>query len=90
MKILFAGASGMIGGDVLAQCLANPAISSVVAFVRRDLPTEVASHPKLHSVIIKDFSSWNSDVLKAHEDAAAMIWYDSCTYDTEKPFTNWQ
>lgn len=77
MKVLFVGASGMIGGDVLVQCLANPRISSVVAFVRRDLPTDVSSHPKLQSVIIKDFASWPFDILQAHEDAAAMVWYDS-------------
>ncbi|RYP40158.1 hypothetical protein DL767_001873 [Monosporascus sp. MG133] len=74
MKILIVGASGMIGGEVLIQCLAHLSISSVVAFVRRDLPPDVSGHPKLECVLVKDFSVWPEDVLQAHADAAAMIW----------------
>lgn len=74
MKVLIVGASGMIGGEVLSQCLAHPDISHVIAFVRRDLPEDVSSHPKLQTVIIKDFANWPEDVLQAHADASAMIW----------------
>ncbi|KAK7429768.1 hypothetical protein QQZ08_003613 [Neonectria magnoliae] len=74
MKILIVGASGSIGGEALLQCLAHPEISKVVAFVRRDLPSDVSDHPKFESVLIKDFSKWPKDVLKAHADAAGMIW----------------
>lgn len=75
MKVLIVGASGMIGGEALLQCLANPQISSVVAFVRRELPSDVSSSPKLKSVIVKDFSKWPEDLLLAHADAVGMIWY---------------
>jgi uncharacterized protein YbjT (DUF2867 family) len=74
MKVLIVGASGMIGGEALFQCLAHPSISSVVAFVRRDLPADVSDHPKLECVLMKDFAKWPEDVLQAHADAAAMIW----------------
>ncbi|KAH6970663.1 hypothetical protein BKA56DRAFT_496937 [Ilyonectria sp. MPI-CAGE-AT-0026] len=74
MKILIVGASGMIGSEVLIQCLAHPRISKVVAFVRQELSAQVSGHPKLESVLIKDFSAWPEDVLQAHKDAAAMIW----------------
>ncbi|KAI1648771.1 uncharacterized protein F4817DRAFT_54179 [Daldinia loculata] len=74
MKILIVGASGSIGGEVLLHCLAHPDISSVIAFVRRDLPADVSSHPKLESVIIKDFSKWPEDILQAHSDAVGMLW----------------
>ena len=43
MKILLLGASGLVGKNVLAQALANPAIASVVAPTRRPL----APHTKL-------------------------------------------
>jgi uncharacterized protein YbjT (DUF2867 family) len=43
MKILLLGASGLVGKNVLAQALAHPAITSVVAPTRRAL----APHPKL-------------------------------------------
>ncbi|RMJ18263.1 hypothetical protein CDV36_002099 [Fusarium kuroshium] len=74
MKVLIVGASGMIGGEALLQCLANPQISSVVAFVRRELPSDVSNNPKLKSVIIKDFSQWPKDLLLTHADAVGMIW----------------
>jgi len=43
MRILLLGASGLVGKNVLAQALAHPAITSVVAPTRRPL----APHPKL-------------------------------------------
>lgn len=75
MKVLIVGASGMIGGEALLQCLANPQVSSVVAFVRRELPSDVSNNAKLKSVIVKDFSKWPEDLLLAHADAVGMIWY---------------
>ncbi|KAI8945161.1 hypothetical protein F4801DRAFT_594378 [Xylaria longipes] len=74
MKVLITGASGSIGGGCLIQCLAHPSISTVVAFVRRELPGDVSNHPKLKTVLIKDFSQWPEDVLKVHADAVGMIW----------------
>ena len=74
MKILITGASGMIGGEVLSQSLAHPEVTSVIAFVRQKLATKISEHPKLQTVIIKDFANWTEDVLRPHADAAAMIW----------------
>ncbi|KAI0103287.1 hypothetical protein GGR51DRAFT_573239 [Nemania sp. FL0031] len=71
MKILITGASGSIGSECLVQCLSNPIISTVVAFVRRD---DLLKHPKLKCVIIKDFSQWPEDVLQSHANAVGMIW----------------
>ncbi|KAI0151879.1 hypothetical protein F4776DRAFT_28 [Hypoxylon sp. NC0597] len=74
MKILIVGASGMIGGEALIQCLSHPSISTVVAFVRREIPADVSTHPKLECVLVKDFAIWPENVLQMHADAAAMIW----------------
>jgi uncharacterized protein YbjT (DUF2867 family) len=43
MKLLLLGASGLVGKNILAQALADPAIASVVAPTRRALPP----HPTL-------------------------------------------
>jgi hypothetical protein len=77
MKVLFVGASGVIGGGILDQCLAHPNITTVVAFVRRELPPAVSGNSKVKCVIKKDFAQWEDDELRPHTDAAAMIWYVS-------------
>lgn len=74
MKVLFLGATGSIGGEALRQCLAHPKITSVVAFVRRQLPADVRDNPKVQTVMVKDFAVWPEDVLLPHVDAAAMVW----------------
>ncbi|KAM0232311.1 hypothetical protein ACHAP5_010770 [Fusarium lateritium] len=73
MKVLFLGATGSIGGEALRQCLVHPEITSVVAFVRRQLPDDVRDNPKVQTVMVKDFAVWPEDVLLPHVDAAAMI-----------------
>jgi nucleoside-diphosphate-sugar epimerase len=78
MKVLITGASGMIGGEALVQCLDSPKVSQVVAFVRRNLPADDTQNAKLKCVTIKDFSKWPQDVLKQHADASGMIWYARC------------
>ena len=42
MKLLLAGATGLVGGHVLAQALADPRIDAVIAPVRRALPAHAA------------------------------------------------
>lgn len=72
MKVLIVGASGGIGSQALVQSLSHPQITKVVAFSRRALSVQ---HSKLENILIKDFSKWPEDILRAHADAAGMIWY---------------
>lgn len=44
MKVLILGATGMVGGEVLEQCLANDKIQNVLTVGRRKSGIE---HPKL-------------------------------------------
>jgi thioester reductase-like protein len=74
MKVLLTGATGTIGGGALSACLTHPQITKVIAFVRRTLPDDISSNPKLETIIIEDFSTWSDDLLDQHMDAAAMIW----------------
>ncbi|PNH43766.1 hypothetical protein VD0004_g3765 [Verticillium dahliae] len=87
MKVLLTGATGSVGGAALRACLAHPAITSIIAVQRRTLPADLASNPKITTVILQDFSSWPDEVLQAHKDAAAMIWAMG-TYDTNNVTVN--
>lgn len=74
MKVLIVGASGSIGSEALRQCLLHPRITTVVAFVRRNLPAEFSSNPKLVCLLIEDFAKWPENVLVEHADAVGMVW----------------
>ena len=50
--VLITGATGMIGGLVLEQCLAAPEIERIISLIRQ--PTGL-SHEKLQSVVVADF-----------------------------------
>jgi len=73
MKVILLGSTGFIGKEVLNQCLKNPAITSLIALSRRDLPREVAN-PKLTVVIIEDFKLYPDSVLEQLKGADACIW----------------
>jgi uncharacterized protein YbjT (DUF2867 family) len=57
MKILLLGASGLVGKNVLAQALAHPAVTSVVAPTRQPL----APHPKLKNLVSDHLGSLLSE-----------------------------
>ncbi len=65
MKILLLGASGLVGKNVLAQALAHPAITSVVAPTRLPL----APHPKLRNPVSIHLESLLSEGVARGVDA---------------------
>jgi uncharacterized protein YbjT (DUF2867 family) len=70
MKVILLGSTGFIGKAVLDQCLKSPAITSLIALSRRDLP----AHPKLTVVIIENFKLYPDSVLELLRGADACIW----------------
>lgn len=73
MKLILTGCTGYIGSEVLHQSLRNPAMTSIVALVRRELP-HLASNPKVKVVVLKDFTTYPESVLQELSDADACIW----------------
>lgn len=63
MKLIIVGATGLVGGHVLAQALASPAVTAVFAPARRPLP----AHAKLQAPVVDyetlpdDASLWRAD-----------------------------
>jgi hypothetical protein len=70
MKIILTGATGLIGGGILTDLLANPAITSVVTMTRRPLPL---THPKLTQITHTDFAAYDPSLLSSLSDASACI-----------------
>lgn len=70
MKVILLGSTGFIGKEVLDQCLKTPAITSIIALSRRDLP----ANPKLTVVIMEDFKFYPDSVLEQLKGADACIW----------------
>ncbi len=74
MKVILLGSTGFIGKGVLDQGLRNPAITSIIALSRRDLPEATAANPKLTVMIIENLKSYSDSILKQLKDADACIW----------------
>ena len=59
--VLIFGASGMVGGGVLAACLAAPAVPAVTALARRPPSVELRREPqKLRVVLHENFLDYSS------------------------------
>ncbi|KAJ7446768.1 hypothetical protein FB451DRAFT_1148321 [Mycena latifolia] len=74
MKIILTGTTGFIGTEVLAQCLRNPTITTIVVLSRRLLPETVSADPKVQVIVMKDFKIYPEEVVKQLEGADACIW----------------
>ncbi|TKG93676.1 NAD-dependent epimerase/dehydratase family protein [Puteibacter caeruleilacunae] len=55
-KVIITGATGMIGGIILQECLQSNEISEVISIARR--PSKV-SHTKLKEVVLLDFNDYS-------------------------------
>lgn len=70
MKVIITGTTGLVGGGVLMECLANKQVTSVLSVSRK--PTEI-SHPKLAEYIVPDF-------LSLKENDEKLQGYDACLF----------
>lgn len=81
MKLIVAGSTGFVAGEIIRQALANPVITSVIALGRRPAPEPASTGPaadptKLKSVILQDFGNeYPESVKKELSGAGACIWY---------------
>src|SRR4029077_20925269 len=57
MNVILFGATGMVGGGVLRECLLDPDVQRVVSVVRAATGQQ---HPKLHELVHRDFHNFSS------------------------------
>lgn len=74
MKVIVTGATGLVGREIVQQCLADPRINKVVILTRRAVSMDIESHPKADVVMLQDFSRYSDDLLSRLEGSSACLW----------------
>ncbi|KAI9880013.1 MAG: hypothetical protein M1830_005932 [Pleopsidium flavum] len=74
MKVIVTGATGFVGGEVLRQCIRNPAITSIVVVTRKELAPEVSNNSKVKVIIHKDFEEYSEPLLRECAGAEGCLW----------------
>lgn len=79
MKLIIAGATGLVGTEVVRQSLKNPKITSIVTLSRRPLQVHDNGNgtdniSKLTSLVLEDFKVYSDEVKAQLADADACIW----------------
>ena len=70
MKIILLGASGMVGGGVLHECLLDPEVEEVLSIGRTSIKQ---THPKLHELLLPDF-------IQLTNTSEPLSGYDACFF----------
>lgn len=75
MKLIIAGATGLIGHELVRQSLQLSAITQVVALARKPIQIEASNSSKLKSVTIDDYGEYPEHIKTELAGADACIWY---------------
>lgn len=76
MKLVVAGATGLVGTEIIRQSLQIQEITSIIALARRQVKIDGGvDSSKLKSVIVKDYGEYPGEVKAELSDADACIWY---------------
>ncbi|CAM1508657.1 Fc.00g055050.m01.CDS01 [Cosmosporella sp. VM-42] len=81
MKLIIAGATGLVATEIIKQSLEIREITSIIALSRSPLQindTDTNSS-KLKNVIVGDYGEYPGDVKAEFVGADACIWYGSIT-----------
>lgn len=74
MKVIVTGATGVVGKEIVRNCLQDARITKVVILTRRAVSMDVESHPKTEVVMHQDFSRYSDELLTRLEGASACLW----------------
>ncbi|KAJ5948603.1 hypothetical protein N7454_001910 [Penicillium verhagenii] len=75
MKLIVAGATGLVGSEVIRQALQNKDVTEVIALARKPVNIEGNSNPsKLKCVVIRDYAEYSDEVKAELAGASACIW----------------
>ncbi|EJT72435.1 hypothetical protein GGTG_09301 [Gaeumannomyces tritici R3-111a-1] len=74
MKVIVTGCTGLTGGELVKECIKNPAIEHIIALTRKPLSEAVTSHEKVTVILHEDFSSYPPELLSQLQGANGCLW----------------
>lgn len=74
MKVIIAGATGLIGSEVLSQLIQNKNITSIIILSRRPLPEVGARDERIKVIVMESFLRYEDEVKKELSGAKAVLW----------------
>lgn len=75
MKLIVAGATGLLGTEIIRQTLQIPEITQVIALARKPIQIDGnLDSSKVKSVVIRDYGEYPDDVKAEFAGADACIW----------------
>ncbi|KAG8418597.1 hypothetical protein J3459_012202 [Metarhizium acridum] len=83
MKVIVAGATGLVGRHLLEQCISSSQITHIYTLSRKQLPNQIGTRAEVTAIRHDDFTSYPAGLLDQISDAEACLWYvprqSSCT-----------
>lgn len=73
MHLILTGATGLVGSSVLDAMLKSKEITKISILSRRPVPLAEKS-PKVNTIIHKDFTNYESQVLEQLQGANGVVW----------------
>ena len=81
MKLIVAGATGLVATEIIRQSLQIKEITSVIALARKPVQVEEGlDSSKLKSVVVSDYGEYPDHVKAEFARADACIWYESVAF----------
>ncbi|KAL8388900.1 hypothetical protein RB595_009006 [Gaeumannomyces hyphopodioides] len=74
MKVIVTGCTGLTGGELVKECIKNPAIEHIIALTRKPLSEAVTSHEKVTVILHEDFSTYPPELLSQLQGADGCLW----------------
>jgi uncharacterized protein YbjT (DUF2867 family) len=74
MKVIVTGATGFVGREAVAQCIADPTISEVIVLTRREIDASVSHSPKVQVIFHHDFETYPQGLIEQLRRAKGCIW----------------
>ncbi|KAJ4252780.1 hypothetical protein NW762_010686 [Fusarium torreyae] len=74
MKVIIAGATGLVGNAVILESIANENITHAFVLSRKNLSDEITKNPKITVILHEDFSVYPQDLLRRLAGCEACIW----------------